>query len=125
MKSQNGLGIKIIEKSINLAIICCMPKDIDRRIDKIEELVEENNEMLHKIRKKQVLSFWFNILKILVFLGVFYYGYVLLQPYLQQLFEIYTSIRETADTAAEIKDNLNVGVQGFNLQELLGQFQGS
>ena len=96
-----------------------MPKDVESRINKIEEIVEENNEMLRKIRRKEVFNFWFNIIKIMIFVGVFYYGYLFIQPYLQQLLEVYTSIKETADTASEIKDSINVGVQGFNLSDIL------
>lgn len=92
-----------------------MSKDIERRIEQIEETVEENNVLLRKIRRKEVFNFWFNIIKILIFLGVFYYGYLFIQPYLHQLFEVYTSVKETADTAGEIRNNLNVGIQGLDL----------
>lgn len=98
-----------------------MPRDLESRIEKIEETVEENNELLRKIRRKEIFNFWFNIVKILIFLGVFYYGYLFVEPYLKDLFEVYTSIKETADTAGEIKNNLNIGVQGFDLSKFLNQ----
>jgi hypothetical protein len=109
---------RYIEKSIFSAIISCMALDIEDRLDHIEETLEENNKLLRKIRRKEVFNFWFNVIKILIFVGVFYYGYLFIQPYLEQLFEVYTSIKETADTAGQIKDSLNVGVQGFDISKI-------
>jgi hypothetical protein len=96
-----------------------MASDIEKRISSIEETVEENNEMLRKIRKKEVFNFWFNIIKILIFVGVTYYGYLYIQPFLEQLLSVYASLKDTADSANEIKQNLNIGIQDFDISGLL------
>jgi hypothetical protein len=95
-----------------------MAKDIEGRLKDIEETVEDNNRMLRKIRKKEIWNFWFNIIKILIFIGVFYYGYLFIQPYLEKIFELYTSIKDTAGTAGEIKEQINVGVKDFDISKI-------
>lgn len=102
-----------------------MSLDVERRIERIEEIVEENNKMLHKIRRKEIFNFWFGILKLMILLGVVYYGYTLIQPFLNQLWEIYQNIKETADTASEIKNNFNVGIPGFDVNKLFKGISGS
>ncbi len=96
-----------------------MPEDIESRLSAIEETIEDNNIILRKLHRKETLSFWFGVIKIALFLGVSYYGYQLVQPYLEQLMELYASIKETADTAGEIKNNLNVGLNGFDLSKII------
>lgn len=108
-----------LEITIFSAIIHFMPEDIESRLSAIEETIEDNNIILRKLHRKETLSFWFGVIKIALFLGVSYYGYQLVQPYLEQLMELYASIKETADTAGEIKNNLNVGLNGFDLSKII------
>lgn len=96
-----------------------MPENIEKRIKNIEETLQENNEMLHKIRRREIWSFWFGIIKLLVFVGFFYYGYLLLEPYLQQLKEVYSSVQGFKD------DALNVDFNGINISEFIKSFSGS
>jgi len=98
-----------------------MAEDLESRIEKIEEIVEENNQILHKIRRKETFNFWFNVIKILIFVGVFYYGYLFIQPFLEHAYETYTSFKETVDTAKEIKQGINVGVPGIDVGEFINK----
>ena len=100
-----------------------MSLDIESRIKNIEEIVEENNQMLHKIRRKAIFSFWFGIFKLLIILGVFYYGYKFLEPVLKQFVETYSVFKDTVDTAKEVKTDLNVGIPGLDIGSLLDKLK--
>ena len=94
-----------------------MSLDIDSRIKRIEDLVEENNEMLHKMRRREIFHFWFGIIKLLVIIGAFYYGYQYAQPYIQKGWEIYSSIKETTDSVKKIEGT--VSSPQINVGEIL------
>jgi hypothetical protein len=99
-----------------------MSKDIESRIKRIEETVEENNDILRKIKRKETFNFWFNVLKILILIGAFYYGYIFLEPFLNQIGDIYQSIKDTANTANEIKGKINIGSDTFDIQKIIQGF---
>jgi nitrate reductase NapE component len=85
-----------------------MSEDIENRIKNIEELVEDNNDILHKMRKREIISFWFGIIKLFVVLGVFYYGYHFAQPYINKLWDLYSSLQQTSQSVKKIENNVSV-----------------
>jgi hypothetical protein len=92
-----------------------MSMDIEKRLRKMEEFVVENNKMLHKIRRREIFNFWLGIIKLLIVLGVFYYGYKFFEPVVTQYFDIYKSLTETVNDAKEIKENFNIGLPKLNI----------
>jgi hypothetical protein len=88
------------------------------RLDSIEDKIDENNRLLKKIKRSGTWSFWFGIVKILVVLGIFYYGYVFIEPYLQQILEIFNSVKELKS------DSLNIDFNGINVPEILKSISG-
>ena len=49
--------------------------EIEHRLEEIEQKVTASHKILKGIQRRQRLGFWFGILKILIFVGVFYYIY--------------------------------------------------
>jgi hypothetical protein len=94
-----------------------MSLDIESRIKNIEEIVSENNEMLHKIRRREIFNFWFGLVKLLIVIGAFYYGYRYSQPYIQKGWEIYDSIKKTTDSVKNIEGS--VSSPQINVGEIL------
>lgn len=50
------------------------------------------------MRRRQLFDFWFGIFKILLFVGAFYYAYVFLQPYVDDIKDLYFSIEALPGT---------------------------
>jgi len=69
----------------------CMSQDIniEHRLEEIEEKVDASHRILKGIKRRQAFGFWFGIVKILVFVGVFYYVYQFSEPFINQAKDIY------------------------------------
>ncbi len=76
---------------------------IEAKLRSIEKKIEENTKMLRSMKRKQQISFWFGIIKILVIVGVFYYLYGFVEPILIQFKEVYTSVQGFSETADSMK----------------------
>ncbi len=59
------------------------------------ELVEDNNQMLHKIRSGQKWAHFWNILKMLVIVGISVGSLYYAQPYLNKVLDLYNSVSNT------------------------------
>ena len=82
--------------------------DIEHRLEEIEEKVTASHKILKGIQRKQTLGFWFGILKILVFVGVFYYIYQFSEPFINQAKDIYLQFQGLSDSVESIN-----GIPGF------------
>ena len=56
------------------------------------ELVRENNQMLHKVRRVQKRTTLWSIFKITIVVGIALGSFYFLQPYVDRLVEIYKSV---------------------------------
>lgn len=83
----------------------CMSQDIDieHRLEEIEEKVSASHKILKGIQRRQTLSFWFGIAKILVFVGVFYYVYQFTEPVLQQVKKAYIEFQGLSESVESFK----------------------
>ena len=91
-----------------------MEPESKKLLEKIYELTEENNKMLHKIRSVQKRAYLIATVKFILFvlfvLGAYYY----LQPYITKVFEIYTNLSNIGEVGANpdaiksILDNLDL-----------------
>ncbi len=77
------------------------PNGIEHRLDEIEEKVDESYKILRSVKRRQALDFWFGVIKLMIFLGVFYYSYVFLEPYVKDIKDLYLSIEGMSNTAKE------------------------
>ncbi len=75
------------------------PNGIEHRLDEIEEKVDESYKILKSVKRRQTLDFWFGVIKLLIFLGVFYYSYQFIEPYVDDVKELYVSLEGLSDSA--------------------------
>ncbi len=89
---------------------------MDPQIEELKELVrqnitltQENNKMLHSIRRSALVSRLMRLLWIAVIVGASFYSYIYFQPYINQILTLYGDIQ-----------GLQQKAQGF-LSQPLGQ----
>lgn len=61
-------------------------------LEKTYKLVEENNKLLHKIRKVQTRQAFWSTLKVVVFIGFTLGAIYWIQPYLETILKAYNQI---------------------------------
>lgn len=75
-----------------------MDNETREKIDRVLELVEENNELLHKMHRSARFAFFIRVaywtILILLSLGAFYF----IQPYIEKIFSI------TSDARSDLSD---------------------
>ncbi len=62
---------------------------IDPQQQRLLELLEENNRILKGMQRRARWATAFGIVKLLVYVGLIYFAYVSVQPYVTQLQEVY------------------------------------
>ena len=77
--------------------------NIEHRLEEIEEKVDASHKILKGIKRRQAFGFWFSIVKILLFVGVFYYLYQFTEPMLQQIKEAYISFQGLSESVESFK----------------------
>lgn len=77
------------------------PNGIEHRLDEIEEKVDESYKILKSVKRRQTMDFWFGVIKLMIFLGVFYYSYVFIEPYVKDIKDLYLSIEGMSNTAKD------------------------
>ncbi len=83
--------------------------DLDDLVRENLRLTQENNKLLKKIRRSEVVNFWIRILFFLVLIGVpiLVYQYYL-EPYVQELFATYQRMQEDAASVRDLSSKLSV-----------------
>lgn len=84
--------------------------NIEHRLEEIEEKVSASHKILKGIQRRQALGFWFGIVKILVFVGLFYYAYQFSEPFIQQAKNIYIEFQGLSESAGSFK---NISIPDF------------
>ena len=77
--------------------------NIENRLEEIEEKVDASHKILKGIKRRQAFGFWFGIVKILVFVGVFYYVYQFTEPVLKQVKEAYIKFQGLSGSVDSLK----------------------
>jgi Sec-independent protein secretion pathway component TatC len=60
-------------------------------IKAILALTQENNQMLHKIRRDAAWGKFWSIIKVIIFIAPFIYAYYYLSPYIEKVNSMYQS----------------------------------
>lgn len=79
----------------------------NERLEKIEKMVEENNELLKKIRGVQKRLWWISFLKTVVIIALAFGAYYLIQPYVDNINYAYDSLLGTIQNIQETKTHIN------------------
>ena len=77
--------------------------NIEHRLEEIEEKVSASHKILRGIQRRQTLGFWFGIVKILLFVGVFYYIYQFSEPFIKQAKDIYIEFQGLSESVGSFK----------------------
>lgn len=80
--------------------------NIEHRLEEIEEKIDASHKILKGIKRKQTFSFWFGVLKILVFVGVFYYIYQFSEPFIKQAKDIYLQFQGLSSSVDSLKGSV-------------------
>jgi len=96
-----------------------MDTDDRKLLDKVLSLTEENNKLLKKMRRSQQIASFMRVLYWIIILGVTFGAFYLLQPYVEQVVNMYNSVSNTSQKINGTLDSVtNVDVGG-----LLEQFK--
>lgn len=95
-----------------------MNPNIEAEIADIKRKVEENNKILKKIQAGNRWVIILGFVKWIVYFAIIIGTYAILQPYINQMMNMYTGIQESANTLSDIKSQTQ-GVDINSLMELL------
>jgi hypothetical protein len=91
---------------------------LDARLKAIEEKLQQNHELLVRVRRvqrnSQLFRLFYWVLILLATFGAFYY----VQPYINQIIEAYTGIQTTQDQIQNAMPNLR------DINGIVNQFKG-
>ena len=98
------LGLKYI-LFCNIIFRMSLDVNIEHRLEDIEEKIDKNSKILRSIKRKQSFDFWFGIVKILIFVGLFYYAYQFAEPVLEQAKEAYINFQGLTESVDSFKSS--------------------
>lgn len=75
--------------------------DDEFRLKKLEKLVEENNRMLHKMRRAQIIGGVLRVLYWVIIIGFAVGAFYFVQPYLDGIYSTYSGIQNGVQTSRE------------------------
>jgi hypothetical protein len=95
-----------------------MDPALDARLKAIEEKLQQNHELLVRVRRvqrnSQLFRLFYWVLILLATFGAFYY----VQPYINQIIEAYTGIQNTQEQIQNSMPNLR------DINGIVNQFKG-
>lgn len=95
-----------------------MDQNLEERLNTIEKKIDENHVILVRIRRVQRNAGLFRLFYWLLIIGLTAGSFYFIQPYLQQISEVYSGFQ---DTQQDIKNTIpDIG----NLNKLLEQVKG-
>lgn len=77
--------------------------NIENRLEEIEDKIDQNFKILRSMRRKQIFAFWFGIVKVLLFIGAFYYVYQFAEPTLNKMKDLYVSFQGLNESVDSLK----------------------
>jgi len=92
----------------------------DREMRELLELTRENNKLLHKMRRHAIIGSIMRLFYWTLILGgpiVLYYYF--LQPYIDQLLEVYSGVQSGVDDVQKIGESVKSGeiLKLFNIRQ--------
>lgn len=71
-----------------------MDPESKRLLEETLELTQENNKMLHKVRSIQKWATFWSLLKVFLVIGIALGSFYFLEPYIDQLMNVYSGASE-------------------------------
>ncbi len=94
-----------------------MNSESEQLLQKTLTVVEENNKMLHKIRGVQKRETFWRVLKLFIIIGITFGSFYFIEPYLNKIINLYSSISGIQQDTQNIKN-----VPSNSLKNLLKKF---
>jgi len=69
-------------------------------------LTEENNKLLHKIRGVQKRETFWNVLKLIVIIGIAFGSFYYIEPYLNKLIGVYSEAKSNINSFNSVLENI-------------------
>ncbi len=91
--------------------------ELSRRLDRLEQIEEENNEMLHGLTRRARLATAIGLVRWAIIILVTLGGYYVLQQYMAKVAELYTKVNSSAGAI----DGTQEAIQGA-LEQFKGLF---
>ena len=88
-----------------------MDQEYKELLQNTYKLTEENNLLLHKIRNAQNRQTYWQILKYVVIIGIAFGSFYFLEPYLNKMMDLYSTISGTQQK-----------INNISVQDLLKKF---
>ena len=80
-----------------------MDSDIDKRLDDIEDKIDENSRLLRSLHHKAQVAYVASLIKWIVILGLFAISYYFALPYINPLIQTYQAIQRESQSFNESK----------------------
>jgi hypothetical protein len=78
-----------------------MDEKENNKLDRLEDMLEENNEILHKLHRAEKLRQFGSLLYWLIVLGLAFGAYYFIQPYVDNLRGLYGEFRDRIGGAVD------------------------
>jgi len=88
------------------AIISLMDLETSQLLRRLKELTEENNKILLKIQKHTRWTMFFNAIKWILIIGFFIGSYIVVQPYINPIINMYKTLQGTQTQSVDLQNYL-------------------
>jgi hypothetical protein len=87
--------------------------DLDKRLDRLERIEEENNEMLHGLTRRARIATAVGIARWAIVILVTLGGYYVLQQYIAKVTDLYTKVNNSANVIDTSQDSVKKAIEDF------------
>lgn len=96
----------------------------DRKLlEETAKLAKENHKMLKSMHRKQSLATIVSVIKWIIIVIVTLWAWVLIQPMIEQVAQLYTQVQDTSKAVADLKVQADGALENSGLQDLLNIFR--
>ncbi len=101
-----------------------MDPESKKLLEETLALAQENNKMLHKVRRVQKWAAFWSGLKVFIIIGIALGSFYFLEPYINKVVDLYNSVSSATQKVKKAADNVNdiTNVPNDILQDLLKKF---
>ncbi len=85
-----------------------MDEDIRSLVEETKELVEENNKILHSLRRTARVGFFVKLLYWIIVFGIAAGAFYYVKPYMEQLMKVYDSVKQTETKLQNVQSSFNI-----------------
>ena len=87
--------------------------DLTKRLDRLEKIEEENNELLHGLTRRARIATAFSLVRWGIFVLIALGGYYVLQQYMSKVMELYEKVNSSAGVIGGSQDAVKQALEGL------------